>query len=127
MIYLSGSTNDTVEKALVAAGVGLMAQPATYGSRTPRYPFWGADSGCFNPVTYVGDDRYLRWLEALDAKERCLFATCPDVARTPDGELGGDPVATWARFEELGGGHTGDGLPGGARRPGRHRGHGQPG
>lgn len=103
ILYLSGCTNDRIEPALVEQGIGLMVQPGTgYTRRLATYPFHAADNGCFNPKTYVGDDRLLSWLDALPERERCLFAVVPDVARRPDGELGGDPEATWHRFEKLG-------------------------
>ena len=30
-----------------------------------------------------------------------FFVVIPDVSRRPDGALGGDPIATWAKFQEL--------------------------
>lgn len=102
MIYLSGATNDVIEPILVAGAVGLMVQPGSgYASRIGRYAWWAADNGCFNPKTYPGDDGWLAWLDRLP-RDRCLFAVVPDVARRPDGSLGGDPVATWERFKALG-------------------------
>lgn len=102
MIYLSGATNDVIEPVLVSGGVGLMVQPGSgYVRRIPRYGFWAADNGCFWPKTYVGDEGWLCWLDRLP-RDRCLFAVIPDVARRPDGSLGGDPVATWERFQEFG-------------------------
>jgi hypothetical protein len=101
VIYLSGVTSDRYEPDLIARGVGLMIQPGnSYHLRVDRYPYWAADNGCFQPATYIGDDAWLDWLDRLP-RERCLFAVVPDVARRPDGSLGGDPVATWAKFEEL--------------------------
>lgn len=102
MIYLSGVTNDREEPALVAAGIGLVVQPGnSYHLRIGRFPWWAADNGCLNPATYKGDDRWLEWLDRLP-REGCLFVVAPDVARRPDGSLGGDPVGTWAKFAELG-------------------------
>lgn len=99
MIYLTGVTNTKIEPALIASGVGLIIQPGTNGyvKRIGRYPFWAADNGCFNPKDYVGDDAWIDWLDTLP-RDRCLFVVIPDVARRPDGTLGGDPVATWDKF-----------------------------
>src|SRR5690606_4057045 len=101
MKYLTGVTNDRDEPALIRHGVGLLIQPGnSYHLRVGRYPYWAADNGCFNPDTYIGDDAWLDWLDRLP-RERCLFVVMPDVARRPDGSLGGDPVATWEKFKEL--------------------------
>lgn len=98
---MSGCTNDKIEPTLIAAGVGLMVQPGSgYATRILRYPYWAADNGCFNPDTYIGNDAWLNWLDKLP-RERCLFVVIPDVSRRPDGSLGGDPVATWVKFQEL--------------------------
>lgn len=101
MIYLSGCTNNKIEPAMIANGVGLMVQPGTgYVNRIGRYAYWAGDNGAFNPKTYVGDDAFLDWCDKLPRKG-CLFIVIPDVSRRPDGSLGGDPVATWAKFQEL--------------------------
>lgn len=101
MIYLTGSTNYRDEPALIAAGIGLIIQPAnSYSKWVGRYPYWAADNGCFKPETYIGDDAWLEWLDRL-SREGCLFVVIPDVARRPDGQLGGDPVATWSKFRML--------------------------
>lgn len=101
MKYLTGVTNDRDEAEIIRYGIGLMIQPGnSYHLRVDRYPFYAADNGCFNPDTYKGDDAWLDWLDALP-RERCLFAVVPDVARRPDGSLGGDPVATWDKFLAL--------------------------
>lgn len=77
MIYLTGVTNDRDEPELIAHGVGLMVQPGnSYHRRALRYPFYGADNGCFSDRWE--EDRWLRWLEVLP-RERCLFAVAPDV------------------------------------------------
>jgi hypothetical protein len=101
LMYLSGVTSDKEEPAMIRAGIGLMIQPGnSYHRRVDRYPAWAADNGCFNPDTYIGDDAWLEWLDRLP-RDGCLFVVIPDVSRRPDGSLGGDPVATWAKFEEL--------------------------
>jgi hypothetical protein len=77
MIYLSGVTNDTIEAALLAHGVGLICQPGNgYGARVDRYRHWAADNGCFR--AQWDELTWLRWLEKLP-RERCLFAVAPDV------------------------------------------------
>ena len=77
MIYLTGSTNDTDEPDLIAQGVGLMVQPGnSYHLRINRYPFYGADNGCYRDRWQ--EDPWLDWLARLDP-ERCLFAVAPDV------------------------------------------------
>lgn len=102
ILYLSGCTNDKIEPQLIDNGIGLLVQPGSgYAARISRFRFHGVDNGCFNPKTYVGDDKYLGYVDALP-RERCLFVAVPDVARRPDGTLGGDPMATWRRFEMLG-------------------------
>lgn len=59
------------------------------GSHIPDSRVWAVDTGCFaNPGNYQ-DDTYLDYLDRRSyAKERCLFATAPDVV--------GDAVATLA-------------------------------
>lgn len=85
---------------MIRDGVGLLVQPGSgYTKRIPRYPYWAADNGCFNPKTYIGDDKWLEWVDRLPL-DKCLFVVIPDVSRRPDGTLGGDPVATWAKFQE---------------------------
>jgi hypothetical protein len=76
VIYLSGSTNDTDEPRLIAAGVGLMCQPGNgYHHRISRYPWWAADivgmNGNHTP------EQGLDWLSRLPTA-RCLFAVSPD-------------------------------------------------
>ena len=102
MIYLTGHSGPAVRRiAPWARGLGLMVQPGSYGpAQIALFPYYAADNGCFNPATYVGVERWLEWVGRLP-REGCLFVVVPDVARRPDGSLGGDPVATWDRFCEL--------------------------
>lgn len=101
MIYLTGATNDDAEPVFIAAGSGLMIQPrSAYRKRRDRYPYFAIDNGCLNQKTYVGDVKFLDFVDQ-HPRDRCLFVVIPDVARKPDGSLGGDPVATWAKFQEL--------------------------
>lgn len=77
MLYLTGVTNDRDEPALVAAGVGLIVQPGnSYHLRVDRYPFWGADNGCY--ADKWDEDKWMRWLEPIP-RAGCLFAVAPDV------------------------------------------------
>lgn len=77
MIYLTGATNDTDEPRLIAAGVGLMAQPGnSYHRRVGRYPVWAADNGCYRDRWT--EEPWLEWLDRLP-RDRCLFAVAPDV------------------------------------------------
>lgn len=86
MIYLTGSTNDDDEPALIAAGIGLIVQPATkgYNRRISRYPWWAADNGCFAD-TWT-EEPWLDWLDARP-RDRCLFAVAPDVYADAVGSL----------------------------------------
>lgn len=92
MIYLSGAVREEVEALLIAGGVGLMMTPVS-GYRIQRalaYPCWAADNGCFANPEAFRLERYLAWLQRLaPARDRCLFATAPDVW--------GDWPATWER------------------------------
>lgn len=78
MIYLTGATNAADEPDLAAAGIGLMIQPGnSYHLRIDAYPWWAADNGCF--AARWDEDRWMRWLEAVPSRDRCLFAVAPDV------------------------------------------------
>lgn len=76
MIYLTGVTNDRIEPALIAAGIGLMVQPNTgYMTRIDRYDTWAADNGCYADTWE--ETKHLPWLDLLP--RTCLFAVSPDV------------------------------------------------
>lgn len=76
MIYLTGSTNDRDEPALITAGIGLMVNPGTgYHRRADRYPWYAADLVGMNNRGDVDD--HLAWLDRMP-RERCLFITAPD-------------------------------------------------
>lgn len=82
MRYLTGSTNDRDEPALIEAGIGLMMNFGTgYLKRVERYPFWAAD------VVGIGNngdvDTALSKLDGL-SRDRCLFVVSPDAY--PDAE-----------------------------------------
>jgi hypothetical protein len=78
LLYLSG---------VVRSDMPAMLQPGM-GNLPPEGQPWAADNGRFSrPKTY-SDEGYLRWLDARPGRERCLFATAPDVV--------GDAAATLA-------------------------------
>lgn len=95
MIYLSGHfTSHTARQcALAASGaLGALCSPQ-HGNRVAvlrEYPAWGADNACFTQPDQFSLPRYLAWLtEHESVRDRCLFATAPDVV--------GDAAATLAR------------------------------
>jgi hypothetical protein len=60
------------------------------GNALPDRVPWAADTGCFAAPEKHDDERYLAWLAARAyARDRCLFATAPDVV--------GDAEATLTR------------------------------
>lgn len=91
-MYLTGCVPPSVQPYLDAQVVGFMTTPNIGNRRDPSW-IWSADSGCFNAKTYKGDDIYLSWLEAQHSKERCLFATAPDVLGDAAATL--ERAATW--------------------------------
>jgi hypothetical protein len=72
--------------ALDTGRVGILNQP-TVNYRLREGWVWGADNGCFNRATYVGDVAWFAWLLAQHHKERCLFASAPDVVGDWDATL----------------------------------------
>lgn len=98
-MYLTGASNPASRAVAQRLAIGLMVQPGSgYERQIGLYRWWAADNGCFNPKTYPGHDGWLKWLDGLP-RDGCLFAVVPDVARRPDGTLGGDPAATWDQFQ----------------------------
>jgi hypothetical protein len=90
VIYLSGATNQAVERAARwNRGVGLMATPlnATW-RRADRFRAWASDNGCFSRGDAFDLDAYLAYLRELPT-DGCLFVVAPDVV--------GDAAATLAR------------------------------
>lgn len=76
MLYLSGKI--FVDDRPLPDGIGWMltdqrGRPRDDGRR------WAADNGCFARGASFDIDTYLDWLASLPSKERCLFATAPDV------------------------------------------------
>ncbi|MDE2104879.1 MAG: hypothetical protein KGL39_47015 [Patescibacteria group bacterium] len=99
MIYLSGSVQPAI---LGDANIGFILTPNMGNRPNLMHTFWGADTGCFSLKQEFQLDVYLDWLIHLQAyRSRCLFATAPDVARQPNGTLGGDPIATWKRSKHV--------------------------
>lgn len=79
MIYLSGAVNKNLIPHVDRGEIGFLLTP-----KVRFYPkdswVWAADNGCFNEDTYVGDDKWLKWLEKIsEYPGTCLFATAPDV------------------------------------------------
>jgi hypothetical protein len=54
-----------------------------------RVPCWAADTGCYRQGDRFDLPAYYSWLERMDGRATCLFATAPDVV--------GDAPATLAR------------------------------
>ena len=77
MIYLSGAIN----KALVRRpDTGYMLTPMIGNKVDFNGTLWAADTGCFNQPEKYNDEDYLAWLTVRAAfRDRCLFATAPDV------------------------------------------------
>lgn len=76
MIYLTGSTNDVIAPALIAAGIGLMAT-LKHCRNLEAYPAYAVDNGCYRDTWE--ETSWLDWLATLPATDRCLFAVAPDV------------------------------------------------
>lgn len=52
----------------------------------PAAQVWAADTGCFQAPEEFRLDNYFRWLDRQH-RDRCLFATCPDVVADWDATL----------------------------------------
>lgn len=92
MLYLANPSTSVVRDAMGNGLLGMIAVPRQGNGRTiPTGAVWCADNGCFSPTGWVGYDRWFAWLDSYtdDERERCLFATAPDVV--------GDAAATLAR------------------------------
>jgi len=77
MIFLTGSCNSDNRATLIAAGIGLMAQPRSgYERHIRSFPCYAADNGAYRDKWV--EDEWIRWLEKLP-RERCLFVVSPDV------------------------------------------------
>jgi hypothetical protein len=81
-IYLSGTWNSAVQSAAARCygQLGVLVQPSNSYHRRLRYVgAWAADNGCFARGHHFDASAWLRWLDGLPLRERCLFATAPDV------------------------------------------------
>jgi hypothetical protein len=87
--YLTGVTNPTIRAALAHRDdVGFLLTPQG-NHRLHDWRVWAVDSGCYGKG-YIGDEKYLRWLEDRSPfAASCLFACAPDVV--------GDAAATLER------------------------------
>jgi hypothetical protein len=105
--YLTGVSNPAVrELAARRPELGLLVTPDThYERQIPSFSAWGADNACFAHGDAFDGAAYLLWLRSLPHRERCLFATAPDVLlryTDPDDreqrlQIIGDAAATWRR------------------------------
>lgn len=66
--------------------IGVMSTPNMANIVSADWPYWAADNGCFGGTWNRA--KWFAWLE-VQPRERCLFATAPDVV--------GDAKATLAR------------------------------
>lgn len=92
MLFLSGClpASPDARATLRRLGVGLMAQPRSYGPDTYSGWTWAADNGCFTEAW--DPDQWVDWLDRARPIGGCLFAVCPDVV--------GDAPATRQRLHE---------------------------
>lgn len=97
MIYLANPSTPAIRSAIAGRQLAAIMSPAQ-GNRLPQLPaLFALDNGCGpgkdgQPGTgYPGDRAYLEFLSRMSARgrERCLFATAPDVL--------GDAAATLER------------------------------
>lgn len=85
-MYLSGCVPKDCHHLLDTQVIGFLTTP-NIGNRRKDSWIWAADSGCFNRNTYKGDDEYVNWLKKQHSKEKCLFATAPDVLGNAEATL----------------------------------------
>lgn len=70
ILYLSGAVRE---------GLPAMITP-NMGNLPPAGVPWAADNGRFSAPARYSDEKYLAWLARMEPyRERCLFATAPDV------------------------------------------------
>jgi hypothetical protein len=94
MIYLTQTSSEQV-RAKITERPDLLGQLCAPGGGSPPLEGarWGADNGAFTG-RYPGDDGFLDWLARYEgARDRCLFATAPDVV--------GDHEATLKRSRPM--------------------------
>lgn len=88
MIYLSGAIHP--EALGRRPDLGVMLTPMMGNRPKLANVTWGADNGCFATPEKYTDEMYRAFLVRYQAhRDRCLFATAPDVV--------GDAAATLAR------------------------------
>lgn len=73
-----------IRDAMSAGVIDCIITPAQW-NRIPDDAWYCADNGCFGK-SYPGDEAWWAWLQKRPHRERCRFATAPDVV--------GDAVAT---------------------------------
>jgi hypothetical protein len=86
MMYLGNPSTRQIRTSMAAGHLGMMMSPRQ-GNRLPRDVTFAIDNGCGpgkggKPGTgYPGDRKYLELLSHMSAqaRQRCLFATAPDV------------------------------------------------
>ncbi len=77
MIYLSGAVQSA---CLASPDLGLMLTPWIGNRPDMRRTIWAADNGCFTQPERFDGGQYLAWLDSkAEFRDRCLFATAPDV------------------------------------------------
>lgn len=86
MQYLANASSPAIREAMRAGELGQLVTPTEGRRPLPEVQF-AADNSCYGK-NYPGDDKWWRWLDNLP-RDRCLFATAPDVV--------GDAEATLAR------------------------------
>lgn len=87
MIYLSGHVR---MECLSSPDLGVMLTPNMGNRPDLSRAIWAADNGCFTQPERFDGDYYLAWLRnRAEYRDRCLFATAPDVV--------GDAKATLER------------------------------
>lgn len=89
MRYFANPSVGPVREAMTAGKLSMIATPKQRLT-IPEGAEWCADNGCFGKG-YPGDEGWLAWLDRFttEQRERCLFATAPDVV--------GDAAATLKR------------------------------
>lgn len=85
-MYVATPSSPEIREAMSAGLFAAMTTPAQ-GNRVPAGAWWAADNGCFGSG-YPGDEAWLAWLATRsEDRERCLFATAPDVVGDAEATL----------------------------------------
>lgn len=88
MRYFANPSTQDIRDSMAAGLLDCIVVPLQRNPMPPEHVPWCADSGCFGNL-YVGDEKWWQWLVARPNRERCAFATAPDVV--------GDAAATLGR------------------------------